>query len=262
MNLPNLHPRKVYDQGVAVCAEGRRQEAVELAHSLVAAGHEGWGWALTGLVLRSQGDWCGALQALEEATLFAPLPAEAACALGECYLRHRKPDLARVVFRHLVLNPDIPYGVLAPLASGLGQLGEHELALAVCRQAAAQTPDRDEPLYAMAFFLRRLGRPPEVILSVLEQALRLAPDSHVYRLAVAALHHERGDLGAARQVLAKVAIENLHCLNCLNRMLDILDRTGDGPRRDACLRQIERLEAAEESTPNPRPSNCRRRGLL
>jgi tetratricopeptide (TPR) repeat protein len=262
MNLSPQQARAIYDQGVEACAQGRIDEAVEQARSLVASEHEGWGWALGGLVLRAQHDWPGARQALEEATLFAPLPAEAACALGECYLREEKPELARVVFRHLVLKPDLPYDLLAPLASGLGRLGEYELALAICREAAARTPERDEPLYAMAFFLRRLRRPPEVILSVLQQALRLAPESDVYRLAVAMLHEELGDVQAAGQVLAKLTIEHVRCENCLKRMHAILDRAGDSPRRDACLRQIEQVRAAADASDpcHRNHSNCRRNG--
>lgn len=254
--MADLNSRAIYEQGAQLCSIGQGRQSLELASdSLTHLPEDGHLLALKGLALRTLGQLADAQDALESAACLIPLPPAAACALAECYLSQSKFELAGLVFRHLAGRADLPFELLAPLASGFGRLKEFELALTVCRQAAALAPEADEPLFAMAYFMRRLARPPEVILPVMQQALRLAPDSQIYRLALASLCAEMRDLEAARQVLALIAIENVSCVSCLNRMHDIFTRAGDVVRRDQCAQRVRSLggDASTHVHPHSRP---------
>jgi len=254
--MADLNFRAIYEQGAQLCATGRGEHALELAtETLRHQPEDGHLLALRGLAFRTIGRLADAQEDLESAACLIPLPPAAACALGECYLSQSKVELAKLVFRHLASRADLPFELLAPLARGLGRLKEFELALTVCRQAAARAPDADEPLFAMAYFMRRLARPSEVILPVMQQALRLAPDSQTYRLALASLCAEMRDLETARQVLARIAIESVSCVSCLNRMHDIFTRAGDIVRRDQCAERVRSLggDASIHVHPHSRP---------
>ncbi len=265
--MADLNSRAIYEQGALLCtsgrgpqalgeAKGRAQKALELAsEALLHQPDDGYLLALLGLALRATGKLADAQEALESAACLIALPPAAACGLGECYLSQSKFELAALVFRHLAGRADLPFDLLAPLARALGRLEQLELALTVCRQAATRAPDADEPLFAMAYFMRRLARPPEVILPVMQQALRLAPDSQTYRLALASLCAEMRDLEAARQVLALIAIENVACVSCLNRMHDLFTRAGDVVRRDQCAERVRSLQSdvLNHTRPHLRP---------
>ena len=93
---------------------------------------------------------------------------------------------------------------------------------------------------------------------VLRRIWTLGMDSsHIYRLAVASLHYELGDVEAAAEVLVRLDPEEVGCENCLKRMQEILDRAGDLNRSKACELRIERLRAKSQTSSRPH-THCRR----
>ncbi|MBL9124511.1 MAG: hypothetical protein JNG90_12825, partial [Planctomycetaceae bacterium] len=180
-------------------------------------------WELLGLARQRVGDRCGARQALETANSLVPLSIAGQCALANCYLAEGLREPARVILTHLAACPELPTEHLAELAAGLGRVGELELALRMCRLASQREPDRDEPLYGMAYYMRRLRFPTKMIATVVAQAQRLDPGSMTYRLALALLYAELDRGSDALALVKEVSLETLRCRSCLEKLTRLFD---------------------------------------
>lgn len=198
-------------------------------------------WQLLGLMRRRRGDLVAARPALEAASLLVPLSPAARCALADCYARTGWPDLARDLYRLLAGDAACPTCLLPAIASGLGSVGDDEAALGVCRELSRREPTRHEALFGIAFYMRRLGHPPEAILPMVARAHELAPGVTPYRVLLALLlghvgqHHEAADL------LREVPPDSIDCPCCLNRMRAVFRLAGDHAWCRACRDQAERI---------------------
>jgi len=219
------------DDSVRRCLElletGEAAEAdALLAAALERAPENGLLWQLRGLLDRRQGKLDDALRALETASMLVPLEPPALCALGDCYLACRKLDLARWIYQELADRPDCPTALLAPLASGLGSVGDFERALAVCQEMIRRDPARHEAHFGVAFYRRRLGQPVRDVLPAVRKAQELEPNSTLYRVTLATLLDHLGETEEAFELLRDIDPASIRCCRCLKRAATIFQKAG------------------------------------
>lgn len=206
-------------------------------------------WELLGLARKRMCDLDRARRALETANSLVPLSVPAQCALADCYLAAGQKDAARAILTHVAANTFCPTANLAELAAGLGRIGELELALRTCRLATEREPDRDEPLYGMAYYMRRLRYPTQMIAGVVAQAHRLDPASMTYRLALASLYLELDRPADAHQLVRGLRVEPLRCRNCLTKLEQLFERVGDEEQRERCAARLQELDQQQQDQP-------------
>lgn len=201
-------------------------------------------WELSGVVRHARRDFAAAQQALETASILAPLTCDAQIALADCYARNGFRESERAIYQHLAANEQVRTERLGHLATRLSAFGEFHLALDVCRRATRRQPDCDEAIYGLAHYMGKCGYPAERVLAVAERAFRLAPEVTRYRVTIALLHHRLGRTDEAYKLLRPLSphqLSRIRCVTCLERLLEILAIAEEDPRREACLRHLDEL---------------------
>lgn len=212
-----------------------------LDQSLAVDPHDARLWELKGFTRWRLRDTAATQYAFEMANTLAPLSNSAQCLLASCYLKQGMRESARTILTHLAANPILPENQLPELAANLGQLGEFELALKICRLASQRDPDRDEPVYAMAYYMRKLQYPAATVAAVTLRAHRLDPSSTVYRVALAILYQELGRWEDAYEVVRGIEPHSVPCAHCVRHLLMIFDVANDRSLKDACQRRLDEL---------------------
>lgn len=244
-------------------AARQRVEALLASYPDFRPGHE-----LLGLVYAAQGDRLVAQNCLETASLLGPLSAAAQLTLGDCYLEHGFEESAKAIFRHLAQRNDLPADCLGTLAAFLGRTGQLQAALDVCRRAAACFPEAGEPLMGTAYYMGRLGYPPELIVGLLRRAVSLAPERLAYRLTLVRVLTTIGQKEEAQRLIQGISTQRLsamRCAGCLRQLEKLYDEAGDAARAQLCRRRAAAIAAAggsphigceplrDESVPRPAP---------
>ena len=214
---------------------GELAHANELSeHALHKFSDDGALWQLDGLVRRDRGDFDGARRALEMASVLIPLNPGAQCALAECYARARQPELAHDLYRYLAKSGRSPTALLSAIASGLGSVGDNESALEVCRELSRREPTQHEAFFGIAFYMRRLAYPVEMVIPVATRAHELAPQFIPYRVLLASLLASIGEYKEASDLLRDIPPDSVRCRCCLRRMMTIFRLAGEHTLSDAC----------------------------
>jgi len=217
---------------------GRLDEAGDLAESALSEEDEnGLLWRFVGLLRHQAGDFAGACGALETAQLLVPLDPATNCALAECLARTGCRGLAGEIYRTLASSDRTPERLLPTVAAGFGYLGEYTSALGVCLDLTHRSPEFPEAHFGVAFYLRRLGKPPEAALPFIVRAHELAPDVALYRISLATLLDHGGRREEAYDLLRGVDLDNVSCRCCLRRMTMIFLAAGDANRGETCRRK-------------------------
>lgn len=243
-NVPSaLQP---YDHIAALLNSGDHALAAQSAKAaLEYAPNDARLWEFLGIASHGMQDFLMAREALETATLLAPLSPAGQVALASCYLVSQCPEVARSMYRHLALHRERVATSLLPLvAAGLSCLGEVDLALEIHRERAFREPQNDEAAFVVAHFMQLLKYPVELTLPVAHRAFLLAPDRMRNRVALALLHHQCGNRFKAYELLAAVDLSQLvaECCFCrLQRLAVLFEAVGDSARRDACLARLSAL---------------------
>ncbi len=199
---------------------------------------------LQGIVLNSINDFDGAISSLEKATALVPLSFEGQLALAECYRRNQFVESASVIYLHLFEQRNLPTKHLSELAVGLAAMGDVQRALEVCREAVGRDPECDQALYGVAHYMGRCGYPIELILPVLENVFKLAPDVVRYRVSLAVACIVGGKSDRAKKLTApmnKEQLSTVHCASCLSRIGALYLLAGDEERGRYCIRRSESL---------------------
>lgn len=155
-------------------------------------------WEILGTARWGEGGEEGAVLALETAMLLKPLGFLARVALAESYLKSDRPEAARVELEFLAGREACPVPLLTKVASGLGELGEYQLALGVCERIVGMRPGHHAAWFGIAYYSLQLGAPLEMVVESLGVAYQLAPGCLTYRLNLARLYAMagHGQLGA------------------------------------------------------------------
>jgi len=223
-----------YNRVVQVYDEGEYALAVNLARQyLQESPDDGRLWQICGTACWNLKDFDGALEALEEATALVPLHPLAQLALAACYVRKDKQDLACVIYEHLgeiVASTEM----LSAIATRLGAMGRYEAALRVCCKIKDLDPSHHQAFFGVAYYLSRLGNPPEALIPSLAMAMDLAPHIQHYRINLAFALSQSGRHDEAHELVKAVPLEAVSCPCWLRRMQQIFQRVGDHGRSLVC----------------------------
>lgn len=168
-------------------------------------------WEMAGIIFWSLDKRRRAIAALERATTLAPLGALGQCTLADAYALQGKRTLARTIYAFLAEPGRCPVDFLPRLATGLGRLGDNRLALAVCEELIKRQPSHHAAWFGVAYYRRRLGCPADQVLAPLEMAYLIAPACLTYRINLACLLLQQGNLPAARGLLQGISPDQVHC---------------------------------------------------
>jgi tetratricopeptide (TPR) repeat protein len=235
-----------YDRIKALHNAGRFALAARSAEAaLEDAPHDARVWESLGVARHALRDYAQAMEALETATLIAPLSPAGQLALAACYLLTKRRDLARSIYRHLASQiARVSTHHLPNVASGLSRVGDRDLALEVWRERAYREPDNEDAVFAVAHVMGLLKYPTELILPIAHRAFRLSPDRARNRIALAIWHHQCGNHLDAYRLLTEVELEPLIAKCCprrLTRLAELFDTIGDAPRRGACQSRLSEI---------------------
>jgi len=217
---------------------GELDEAGDLAEQALASeGENGLLWRFVGLLRHRAGDYQGARHALETAQALVPFDPSTSCILAESLARTGHAGPAREVYQALAADENCPETLFPTIAAGLGFLGEDGLALDACLELIRRVPEHAEAHFGAAFYLRRLGRPPEAALPYVARACELAPGVDLYRISLATLLDHAGRRDEAYELLRGIDLDGVSCRCCLRRMTTIFLAAGDAARGSACRRK-------------------------
>lgn len=200
---------------------------------------DGRSWELRGIVALAMGELNLAQTALETAAVLVPLSTRGQIALAACYVHSKYTAAARAILQHTATRRDIATDLLEPLASGLGAVGELELALAVCHRAVQEMPDTPAPLMGVVHYMRRLRRPAVQTLPYLESAHRMAPEDTDCRLQLAWALHESGRSADGARLLERLPLERFECIRCLTLMHTVFEAAGEFRQAELCGQRVE-----------------------
>jgi Flp pilus assembly protein TadD len=195
-------------------------------------------WLATGMEWCRRSDYGRARTALEQASDVSPLDDAAACALAECYLQTGRPTLAVDLFCSVADHDDCPADLLPTIAAGLGRAGDNQAAFEVCRLAADRQPSRPEPLFGMAFYLRRLGYPAQAIVPIMGKACELSGGQSLYRCTLAFLLAQDDRTEDAFELLQEIRPEEVGTPCVIQQMMAIFQQVGDYSRWSDCRAQL------------------------
>lgn len=243
--------------GVRLVANLYRAGKYDKAHETVSrylevvAPNDGKAWELCGIIRSAQKDTQGAIDALEMAGLLVAVSPAGQCVLAQCYAAVGHKQLASEMLQFLLTKPCVPPSLYPSIAAAFGGLGEPQLALQACRQAAKHEVDGAEPLFGMAHYMRKLDYPLDMIASVLGKAVDLDPNRFCYRLALAKTLGQIGRYQDAYDALKSVTAERIQALNCaacLRRLEEIYRRADDHPMAEGCRQRASEIEAKGDGT--------------
>jgi thioredoxin-like negative regulator of GroEL len=200
-------------------------------------------WEQLGILELARHQQEAALWALEMASLLRPLSHHGQMALAECYVKAGYIESANAIYRHLAAAIRLETDILEELAAGLGRVGEPELALAVCREAADRMPDSAGPLLGIVHYLRRLRRPAATVLPYLKQAFELDPSDNECRISLAWILHTCGRSEDGANLLDTVPLHELECVRSLTVMRRVFEAVADEHCATVCKYRLDAIAA-------------------
>ncbi len=203
----------------------------------------GRNWEQLGILLLARKHFDAALWSLETANTLTPLTARGQLALAECYIDAGHLEAARAIYRFLAAAIRLETELLQSLADGLGRVGERDLALDVCREAAQRLPRNAGPLLGIAYYLRRLRRPAATVLPYLKRAFELDPDNTECRIALAWILHATGRSADGADLLDGLPVAELECVRSLTMMQRVFEAAAHHDAT-ACRYRLDWLAAA------------------
>ncbi len=226
---------------------GRALADTELAQS----DDDGRLYQVSGLLDHTAGRFDSSRRKLETALALAPLQPVSWFGLADSYLRTGLTEDARSIYQHIATLPDSPVDLLRLCASRLDGLGETARALEAARRAAEVQGDNAQVVYEFGYYLARAGHPPHLVISIMEQAVALAPQAAVYRVGLAkvlaGLGYTDDALHCVRDLSAR-QLDQISCPCCLERLAKLFESGDDWIRAHACRVRIERLPLEPQQT--------------
>lgn len=239
----------------------KQAELMDRLASCVAAGHEAALRAMVAAGLSRSGDdgllvqaaalidhsrqqYTECRQKLESALVLSPLRPAAWCGLADGYLSENRVDDAKGLLVHVASLSASSADLLRFCASRLDGLGESTTALETIRRAVQLQPENAQAVYEFGYFLARAGHPPHLVVSMMERAVSLAPHEAIYRVGLAKVLTNLGQIDEAvarvRSLSAR-QLDQITCRCCLEGLVKLFESCGDRIRAHACRVRAERL---------------------
>lgn len=232
-------------------AAGRLEEAEGVGRQLVTRNEDDAGaWQLIGLARHDRGKYLSAADALERASLLAPVMPQVRIALAHCYGKLRRRRLATELYLELMVGTPLEAELLLQVAAGLDSLDEPRLAVEACRRAAKRDPDLAQVHYDMGYYAARCGYPPHISEALTRRAIELDPDNVSFRVGLISLLVKLDRFDEASRAAAAIPprqVASLRCECCRERIL-------------ALCRQSQGLPAGTLTTGNRQADSARPTG--
>ncbi|MEM9660013.1 MAG: hypothetical protein AAF961_16740, partial [Planctomycetota bacterium] len=152
----NKDARQAYELATKFSSESNQGESrAELRQIVESSPNPAELWERLGIQANAAADYALAVYALEHASIYKPLTPPGQLALARGYVDANHREAAKAILSYLASLPDLEVGLLEPLASCLGQCGQYEAALNICRQASERMPENPDPLIGVAHYMRR-----------------------------------------------------------------------------------------------------------
>lgn len=200
-------------------------------------------WQLYGLACWSIEDYPAATHAFESASVLIPLSTAAQLALGDCYQRAVKPELALSIYQYLARSPRTEESMLPFVAKSLHSVGDYQRELRVWRRLVRRYRGFAEGYYRIALCLWVLEADPERLLSPLNEACQLEPENVHYHLTLANVWVELDDPEEAARVLTDLNPKKICCGDCLRRVIGVLRQLDQPELVHAFAARLEELLA-------------------
>ncbi len=202
-------------------------------------------WLSICLAMVQRGEYGRARVALERAADIAALDPASACILAECYLQTGRRTLAIDLLCTVADSAGCSTDLLPSIAAGLGRAGDDQAAFEVCRLAADRQPDWPEPLFGMAFYLRKLGNSAQAVIPLVTKACELSPGQSLYLRTLAFLLAQDDRAEEAWELLQEIPLEQFGAPCEMRPIMDMFRCRGDcrrGPmvrlRRRTCIKRL------------------------
>lgn len=236
----------------SLVASGRLATALALVNAeLARSDGDGRLFQVAGLLDHAAGRFVSSRQKLETALVLVPLRPASWCGLADSYRRTGQMEDARSIYSHIATLCDSSVDLLRMCASRLDGMGEACRALEVARRAVGIQRDSAQVVYEFGYYLARAGHPPHLVVSIMEQAVALAPQAAVYRVGLAkvlaGLGHNVDALHCVRDLSAR-QLDQIACPCCLERLAELFESGNDWIRAHACRVRIERLPSEPQQT--------------
>ncbi|MEM1224188.1 MAG: hypothetical protein AAGJ40_00740 [Planctomycetota bacterium] len=199
---------------------------------------------LLGLILHDLGNPYEAADAIERASLLAPIRDETRIALASCYAQLRRIDLARELYLQLALQRRLPANLMLQIAAGLEATDAAELAMTVCEWVTEDHPGHAQAFYDMGFYNARSGQPLYVTEAFTREAIRADPGNLHYRIGLISLLIQMQRDDEALEIFSSVSpdqIGEVTCSGCLDRIASMLRRRHEPELADRCERQRDSI---------------------
>jgi thioredoxin-like negative regulator of GroEL len=181
-----------------------------------------------------------ALDNITRAQLLTPLSFEGQLAAAAALWHTGRGELAADLLRELACREALDESEQRELLELLAMAGQWHHLAGLTRRLLSQCPDDDQYCFLLATAFSKLGRPPEVVVRLLERAVRLAPDRFSYRLSLAIFYCRMGDQLAAYREIGRMPdreLRALSCRCCLAKLLAACCQAGDSDRAAQLARQ-------------------------
>lgn len=185
---------------------------------------------LAGLAEYEMENFGPAANALQTASILAPMGVPAQLALADCYLRFGQVISARAIFNFLAEIDRCPTPLLPNVAKGFGRLGAYEEALEVCERLTELRPTYHPAWFGIAYYQAKLEGSLADILPALQVAYELAPEAITYRLSLASAYLDAGELDRAHGLIRDLPAESVRCPLMVNRFIRVFAAAGNAGR--------------------------------
>ncbi len=200
-------------------------------------------WEILGILQSRSRQHDAAVRSLETASLLCPLSSHGQLVLADEYVRAGHVESARAIYQYLATLIPLEIELLEPLAAGLGRVGERELALTICREAADRMPGEAAPLLGIVYYLRRLRRPAATVLPYLTRAFELDPSDTECRISLAWILHSCGRSDDGARLLDEISLSEVDCVRSLTLMRCVYEAVQDDHCATVCKYRLEALAA-------------------
>jgi tetratricopeptide (TPR) repeat protein len=228
--------------------EGEFPEAVALCRQglLLDPDHPGL-LQISGVSYYELGEWEDSLADLEGACSLAPLSSISQLVLAAIYsTKCRQPETALAIYEFLAEPGRCPTPLLPEVARGLGELGAYPQAFRACLRMIELRPGLHQAQFGAAFYMVRMGTSAEQVLPHLRRAFELSPATLSYRVSLAMLCAQIGQVSEAYELLRIVPPEKISCSDCLRRMVSVLTAAGDEHLAEVWRKRLAQMESSSE----------------
>lgn len=203
---------------------------------------------IAGVAAYHQEEFGAALFHLETASALLPLGIEPQLLLADLYLRFGQTRAARAILTFLAEPDRCPTPLLPELAKSLGRAGEYHAALEVCERLTKLRPTFHPAWFGVAYYMGQLGRNVKELELPLRRAYQLAPKALPYRLNLAAVLADTGQVTEAYQLIAPVTPDDIECACQCRRFARVCALVGDEKRAAGFLNRYCTLSSSAEVT--------------